>query len=1329
MSAFISLCPTGITCRTVWANSYPNFVGVYPDDLLPARRTTWHANMDTAFAFKPAIGGGTTFLPIGGLFGGPLGPGLGGFGPPQFDTFVSQTVIRIIFARTANRINIAHVLTQSEIDSEEINVGEFVFEAVAVTDTKEVIDLQLTEIEEQEALNRGEVLEDRSFRKLFEQDITDVRNRLVRVGRNLVGIEYRYDNATDASNLSLAPGPNGNPSNVSSRDASSKTIEADLGKAISENKPEEADDEHPEGSLQLDKERGAKAGDIVYLTYIAVREHYIRQHVRAGWQLTAVSLPPVCSGISPRVRVNNYRFYDWDIEPENSSGPPDRVSGWRIVEAFNTPSNFVAGVNALGPFGGDASLGDFVINGNKGVAVSQFLPSNSTRSQILAFQADRNSMPTYQTNHTEDLNSGSNFHLNSGTGSSLAFKNSDWFQRRLFTVYREHTDATEHVFFNVNRQTMRVRDVDKWGIDRSLAEQVELDMKSGKITFFPWMDDPRLFVTNRAPTVKAIDFLDSSNLLFSPFKPISRYGTGNAVISCGVAGGLGSGGGGSADNVLGQHRWDSNFITERFEKDTKILVEQFGTFGETRTKQISVEGIAAPINALSCFADASLQISFASHANTDGFISFEIFSRGAINQSLRKLIYRPDDPRESIDDIDDPVPSQVEDLLGASSQTGDRPGFKFGRAISMISVSSLDDLVFRTKDIEKLQEELPDGATVEPLIFREESDKLVIDLNPGYHIKTEITYTIKKSSAAKVSDRAFLIFKTGASVEEIVDVQIPASNSTIRVVHNAVKGTTIELVGARVEFMTVKNVVVHSISEIKSLDFLTSNPTVSGFDSSISLRGLLFESDVMSVSADTSGRMYIFFNDSDGGISCVSTDDYGDVWKFYYGIVEPIQGQFARHPFVVTNLEGNNCFLFFQLLDKILVKKIDFRLFRSEDAYKVEKFVDRLDVDEEVVKENLGIYSQQGRVLRRGTLSYVASGDLSDAEFLEILEAPKEKRIIETSPGVESEQEVRPNPVARGVITGFVYNDLNDFNFSAYRKKTGEMNLFYLGPVGEASDNQLQCTFSNDDGINWFDRWEFLVNGFNRVRSDGATGAAFIDRRSGSPEGLDSSDPNVPQNFEFGINIHWSRLKRHKIQGVVDVSLEEEVEELNVSSPSQTLEVAAPYVFYQTVGNAFLFYIYEQCLLCKIFSDDVLNTDLDRIKRVIERNTRAHFIDGDLTNPDLRVEIHDFYNASTNEIMAEGNIIFPYQFAIDTFNETRVVSAQRVCAYELANANVRIFYKINNIVKTALWNGSNWLVDEFLRSDAKKDIESVAIPADATKVTGGFGPDKFEAIP
>jgi hypothetical protein len=136
---------------------------------------------------------------------------------------------------------------------------------------------------------------------------------------------------------------------------------------------------------------------------------------------------------------------------------------------------------------------------------------------------------------------------------------------------------------------------------------------------------------------------------------------------------------------------------------------------------------------------------------------------------------------------------------------------------------------------------------------------------------------------------------------------------------------------------------------------------------------------------------------------------------------------------------------------------------------------------------------------------------------------------------------------------------------------------------------------------------------------------------------------------------------------------------------------------------------------------------MTRVKDVIERQTRAHFVDGALSSSELREEIHGFANAETQEVMAEGNIIFKYPFAADNLTDDRTISPQRVSAVDLPTGLVRVFYKHADSVnlKSALWTGSEWWAEDFLRDPESLTAFELPDTIEFERVTGGFGGEGF----
>ena len=103
----------GNQCKIAHSSSYSNRVGVYPAQFLPSSFTIWRAVFASQFPLQipdQSLSG------LGFLGGGTLSIGLS-FIPilPKIHTFQSHHTV--IFARTANRLNTAYVVSQKDIDN------------------------------------------------------------------------------------------------------------------------------------------------------------------------------------------------------------------------------------------------------------------------------------------------------------------------------------------------------------------------------------------------------------------------------------------------------------------------------------------------------------------------------------------------------------------------------------------------------------------------------------------------------------------------------------------------------------------------------------------------------------------------------------------------------------------------------------------------------------------------------------------------------------------------------------------------------------------------------------------------------------------------------------------------------------------------------------------------------------------------------------------------------------------------------------------------------------------------------------------------------------
>lgn len=1355
-------------CKLAWASVYHPRIGTYPSDFLPTKRTIWHASCQGGYSFQPPI------IAPGESFGLPIIGGLtiGGQFSTQYDIFSPITRVVISFARTANRINVAHVITQAEINSKDasgianLNVGEYVFEVIAVTDQIEVIDTELTE-EQKKALGGKESESDRAFRKLFEQNIPDDRNRFVGIRVNLEGIEYRLDNGGPKAISALSE--NGQGTFVGSgaartyRDGSSKIIQVDLKKITSRIPLEPGQPQPPAGSLQAEA-REPKAGDVVYLTYVAVREHYIRQSVAVHWSLNAMSLPPQCFSYPVSMKVASFRFYNWTIPGEKATDAPVPLAGWRVVETDYAPVNY----NAMMMGDPDPVIGDFLIGGGGGVRTVSYLPGDTTLSKLQTYIADRSKLPTYDVNLSNNT-SGDSYHINSGAqGSANAYTRASWYTSRNFSAYTDSNDAQEKILFNVHSKTLRRRDVDKFGIEQYLYSALAQDINSGKNTFFPFMDDP----TVNNPTAGCKEYLSNANALFSPIQPLTRWSLGNAETDCAVGGGIqlsfsGFNGQGDVMGVFGIH---SNIINERFEKDTRILVEKFGTQGEFGPNIIAIEGLASPRGAVSCIADRTYSTAIVATTNPENLLLFHQFDNGNIFEGMRELDYRPDLPVPPVADNNNPTPDQFERLLGFSGMLGDTPGFKLGRLVNISTFLDGSTLRYKTTSRSTLQNRLPNlvDEQIEEIKVAQDAGKIIIPVSMAYHGNFELEYRYAGIEPTPI----LLLFKSGGSVEGAVDsLFIAPGTHKLIIDHRWIKSDTIELVGTDVDtYLTVNYLCVSELDVSVANDFLNEQNSSTADDVNlleknqlIAGRSVLFQTDVMSIGQDIYGRIFVFFNDRDGGISCAQSNDAGKSWVYHYGIVEPINNIKAEHPFIVHSYKKNIAFMFYLFQGKILCKKIPYTLFMPEDSLLIERFEkDRFvaGTEEELPREKAGLFTTAGKSLRRGEPSYVVAGDLTDATFLQLLGKdtekgtfePTEKRVIEgeapqgqTPPS--QELDVRKIPIVLGSTTAFLNRDVDTSHFSGYKTVDGELKLFYLAPADASigGGNQLQCHVSSDGGINWYDLWEYIENEYFRLRMDSTKKTQFIDwaAEGSQADTIEAADPmESQQSAKFGINIHWSRMKRDKIQ------TQGETGDITIDSESKVLDVSSPYVFYNDLMHQiFLFYVYNGCLLCKTFGDGIFQEGASRqrlkqvgklgtdalagmayVKDVIERKIRAVFIDGNLSPSDLREELHYYVDEEKKERQVDGNIAYAITGPLDAFDNTRNISAQRVCAYKLPNGNVRLFYKLDSssMLRAAIWNGSEWHVEEFLKAKGQEFPEVKKISA--TDVTGGFGENGFGPV-
>lgn len=1299
-------------CRLVWHSEFVNSIGSYPSDLLPSRRTIWHASSNTAYTFSsPLIGPGDNFgLPFGGFIGGFFN-----FAPPQNDIFTPQSHYIVNFCKIANRIDVAHIITQEEIDtlgdsdlSEgeiRIDVGEYILDAVAVLDTKGVVNEVvteeggLTEDELREIEETGETEDDRAFRKYFT--LSYPKNRFITVERNKLGIEYRLDNGGPKAVSALKLAGTGEVTSASYRDGTSRNliIKITVG----------------EGTEVSTLE----AGDTVYITYIAVKEHYIRQSISISWTIQAIAIPPACYGFPSDIKVSNYRFYTWNIEPDEPDGIPRQVSGWRCVETNNIPVNFTAPVL----YSGIQRLADFTIGNppNRDTEIFYINAATSNSEDIFGFIADRSTMPSYIATRNLSIVSG-RFSENFGAqNNNTAHLNSEWWTRNAFTTYGGYKEASGHILFNMHSKALKKRDVDKFGLTRSMADQIQQDIDGGKQTFFPFMDDP---LVSTPQSTSAFEYLDGDNTRFEPIQPVIQYTIANAEIECGVGGAIQLGYTGSPDDIITSLNFNSNIITEEFDTDTKIIVERHFSQGQVDGRFIALQGAATAGNALTCINDPSRAYAFVSHSNSDNQLLINSFKTNLVTTGLQNLVYRPDIEIEDISQNFNPEPSQFEPLLGYNGLLGDKPGYHPGRIVSSTAFATEDVFRYRATSPEKLMELLPlvEEDQIDDIQYTLDNNTITISLGDGYYGRTEIAYKY-------LGDQQFdliIRIKSGNSIDYAVDslTIIPSSiRNYVSADHRWMRGSTIEIYGSDLSNVEIENIFIAQLPDNNARDLIEDADSsiennILELNSGLSGR-LLYESNIMSLSEDNQSRLCLFFNDSDGGISLLESNDFGIQWKLQYGIVEPVLTPAAdldaRNPFMVTSFESNRAYLFFIMNNKIFCKTIKYEMLNDSDVFVIQRFErDVLDRTEDPPIQHSSLYSESGLTLRRYPF-HIAAGNTGEIAFLKLIgntidngvgevEYTELRRIesVDDFGAVVSETKtVKKTPVSMGGRTAFTRQDIETLFFSAFVSDKGTLRLFFNGTTTD-NRNLIQCHFSTDEGINWYDNWEFIENDYDRFRVDSESKTQFIDQESNTLSGTEGDDPLSTQDYPFGIAIHGY------ITGENDADV--------------PVEVDAPYVFYQpTDQKVFFFYILEGGLFCKIFGDSLIDEyaekrDFDGFKNIIERETRSYFVDGNLESEEIKRQINDLVDNVTRERNENGNIIINYQFpqgldsedseiinaGLVNFTADRNISPQRICAYEQPNGSVRVFYKLDNgYLRAAIWTGSSWFVEDMLTQDSE----------------------------
>jgi hypothetical protein len=1322
--AFLGYCGFGrpSPCRLAWTSSFrPYQVGIYPSEYLPANLTIWYASAFFVGSFQPPIISPGDFGGIGfGILGGLVATGAFSF---QTDIWNTPSWYSLIWAKTTTHINYEYTLTaqdllntvQNEAGKIRVKLSDYVFDVLCVIDDPKPIADEVSRLKE-EIYNSTEPVTDEYLRSkddqfthaVFSIEIpSTVNNRFDRIYPNLMGLEYRLDNlrayAAQISNFRqsemLSPTYN---------DASSKEIVIRLGDYV---------------DPVTGKARPMKAGDKIYITYLGVPAggHIMRQHIFVRWSGYATSLPTVEAGcMTPSIEAAHYRFFTWDLEKKNPNDPQEekkQVSGWRVVETYSYNTNFIEVAETSNSKGQltQRAIADFARGNQTGHIGLKVLDGTVSYERLQAFLAGSSQERTIYGDFNKPYEGGQ-YHLNA---SKFDVSAADWVKGYSPSSY---SYDVSHLVYNVHPKALRRRDIDKWGIPRFMADEIQKSISAGKTTYVPFMDDP--YNTDPLNQVGHLNengqitdkYLDANNFLIKPIQRYGRYG-GNADCRSGSMGGIGVGNWG-ADNYAASLLFTSNIITEFMPKGTKILIEQFFTSGARGPEILAISArVGATVQGLSCILDPSRSYVFIIHQRGD-YLAFSRLETGYLNKGMQSLTYRPEILMKT--NAEHPKMTHYEKEVGYSGLLGDRPGFSHGNLVNVAFYGDKDSFeYYSSSPQESIYKSEPSKMT--KVTYTATDDTITLSLPKKYYGFTTLRYRFdcdgtcdacdepcKKAEeqecqdckdkcnacteGLRQDDEAMIIFRMGDSIVNVIDSlslreEEQGQDAILFVEHPWIEADKIEIVCNRIRGLRGKplKIDLQALVDARAKDFLdgrtSDTPLATSDPQKLDKNPVLIASPIASVAEDTRSVLYVFFQDKRDGISVAISRNFGDSWSYQYGIIEKIASNAIQNPFVLSHPKTDRVYLFFMMREKIFCKPIDLRLFNEKDEMRVVSYAsDVLKVQQSETKESAGWFTSEGRTLRGHTPAYLAAGSRFDSEYLDMMKV-KPVTIEENRNGtmVTTVQEQKAQSMEIGVNTCFVYKPVEDAYCSAYRRDQGEMLLFFLGKIANGK-NRLQCHYSTDDGISWFDTFERMNKDTARVKIDSDDKFLFIDRDNKYANKAEGDGPTASEaSYIYGINLH----KQGK------------------SKDDEEEDISSPYVFHQpSAETVFVFYVYKNALFCKTFPDSLFRGTYDSFKEIVE-GTKSVFVDGWVKGTAIAEEVNEVFTFQWATIEAaqttNPDVTFPHK-AVDTFDENRSVDPQRVAACEIDNGLIKVFYKTKGgVLRSATYKEPYWVVDDLLR--------------------------------
>lgn len=970
-----------------------------------------------------------------------------------------------------------------------------------------------------------EELEDLLFKSLFELK-TQIQNNLNNgINPNFFGIYYRLDSGMPKSSDIMQGIGTPAATSFNYNDGSSKEIKFNA--------------------------LNVTVGQTLYVTYVAVREHYFRQIIDVSWSAIDVGLFGFVA-FPNSLRAANFKFYTWD-------SPVGKTSGWRCVETFGFKPNITADILVNNqPFLANFPYGD----NNAGLKNYSYMPNNIMATQIMNSINTKTDPVSTIINLPFELG-GTGYQLNNNI---TPLNEQTWYVNAdLKSPATNYKEVSDYCIFNVSQEALKKRDIDKWAIPAELANVLSETIKNGTETNFPFMDDPAV----DEPFNGVTSTLNSANYKIDVLKSTPHIlNLSNAFQLTGNIGaipGIFQASNGTSFGTIIYAVVSSNIIEEPMKKGTHALVERYAIGGQAARFRslVTVECKSNPQAFVTCAADKEFENSYIVTTNEYNLLSYKKMTKSKFRYQRTRSFY---DPVNGGIDQKELSTSQITfDTYGSIGTTG-----IFGEELPTFPMKVCGFQHYGNQNLFREYFYGTNNAGDENRITQFDFKEIITSVTPnGLLIQLGEIAHIGYFMISFEADREYEIpatffFMTGTTVTGVIDsvgaiksgIPVPSNlkgddyekkekelSSKRRYHFNIENSFWMQCDSILVKFDTSKQkdapelkienprVNILSVKNEYAQDYSYVDFEVNKVENFPIYNGAIFvETDMATTYLDNRGHFYVLFNDKSDGISCVHSHIDDIRFNLQASVMPKINGVATRNPLLIKADNDNGLFLFFQNNDNIYCTFFNMADLNFEDAFNI------LPPETEI----------------RNTPCYVAAGN-NDLENISLL--------------TNGETRLR-----MGASTMFSNTDVSTPFFTAYQNKLGEIRLLWLDNSG-----LLQCHFSADNGISWNDLWVCLKYGqeglLNQLEEE-------FGRRVGG--------------YRLGVKIH-PQIKT--------------VDQAGPQSPTAFYSSKAHKVFlYYVYKNCLLCSIYDDPLNCFSFNEE--NNCYDTFQKYLSEKP-VYFVDGD----------------------------------------------------------------------------------------------------------------------